>query len=92
MRGLAGAGARVVITDVMDTVLQEALEVGADRVINVAENPEELSAYSAGKGYFDVQFEASGNERPCVQAWKCCVRARLWCNWVSAVMPPFRRT
>ncbi|MDS7594522.1 L-idonate 5-dehydrogenase [Agrobacterium tumefaciens] len=57
-------GAReVVATDVMDAVLNKALEIGADRVINVATNPEELSAYSANKGYFDVQFEASGNER-----------------------------
>ncbi|QCJ01134.1 L-idonate 5-dehydrogenase [Agrobacterium larrymoorei] len=57
-------GAReIVATDVMDAVLAKALEVGADRVINVAESPEELSAYAAGKGYFDVQFEASGNER-----------------------------
>jgi L-idonate 5-dehydrogenase len=57
-------GAReVVATDIMDTVLGKALEIGADRVINVANNPEELSAYSANKGYFDVQFEASGNER-----------------------------
>lgn len=57
-------GAReIVATDVMDAVLQKALEIGADRVINVADKPEELSAYSAGKGYFDVQFEASGNER-----------------------------
>jgi len=57
-------GAReIVATDVMDAVLKKALEVGADRVINVAENPQDLSAYSANKGYFDVQFEASGNER-----------------------------
>jgi L-idonate 5-dehydrogenase len=57
-------GAReIVATDVMDAVLQKALDVGADRVINVATKPEELSAYSASKGYFDVQFEASGNER-----------------------------
>ena len=57
-------GAReVVATDVMETVLTKALEIGADRVINVAEAPEQLSAYSANKGYFDVQFEASGNER-----------------------------
>lgn len=26
-------------------------------------SPEELSAYSANKGHFDVQFEALGNER-----------------------------
>ena len=57
-------GAReIVATDVMDTVLNKALEVGADRVINVAESPEKLSAYAENKGYFDVQFEASGNER-----------------------------
>lgn len=54
-------GAReIVATDVMDAVLRKAMDVGADRVINVAENPDQLSAYSAGKGYFDVQFEASG--------------------------------
>lgn len=47
----------------MDTVLSKALKIGADRVINVAGSLEELSAYSANKGYFDVQFEASGNER-----------------------------
>jgi len=57
-------GAReIVVTDVMGAVLKKALEIGADRAINVAENPEELSAYSANNGYFDVQFEASGNER-----------------------------
>ncbi|TRA99782.1 MULTISPECIES: L-idonate 5-dehydrogenase [Rhizobium/Agrobacterium group] len=57
-------GAREIIaTDVMDAVLQKALAVCADRVINVASDPDALSAYSANKGYFDVQFEASGNER-----------------------------
>lgn len=58
------AGAReIVATDVMDTVLAKALAVGADRVINVATQPEQLAAYGADKGYFDVQFEASGNEQ-----------------------------
>jgi len=57
-------GAReIVATDVVDAVLRKAAEIGADRVINVLKNPEELSAYSANKGYFDIQFEASGNER-----------------------------
>lgn len=56
-------GAReIVATDVMDAVLKKALDVGADRVINVAENADQLSTYSANKGYFDVQFEASGNQ------------------------------
>ncbi|MBP2551670.1 L-idonate 5-dehydrogenase [Neorhizobium galegae] len=57
-------GAReIVATDVMDAVLQKALDVGADRAINVETHPEQLNAYAANKGYFDVQFEASGNER-----------------------------
>jgi L-idonate 5-dehydrogenase len=57
-------GARdVVATDVMDAVLTKALEVGADRTINVATAPEQLNAYAANKGTFDVHFEASGNER-----------------------------
>jgi L-idonate 5-dehydrogenase len=57
-------GAReIVATDLMDTALKKALEVGADRAINVATNPEMIEAYSANKGYFDVQFEASGSEK-----------------------------
>jgi L-idonate 5-dehydrogenase len=57
-------GAReIVATDVMDGVLDLARTVGADRTINVATHPEQLSAFGANKGYFDVMFEASGNER-----------------------------
>ena len=37
--------------------------VGADEVINVAEQNEGLKAHEADKGFFDVLFEASGNER-----------------------------
>ncbi len=53
----------IVATDVMDGVLKKAIEVGADRTINVATNGEDLAAYNASKGYFDTMFEASGNER-----------------------------
>jgi L-idonate 5-dehydrogenase len=57
-------GAReIVATDVMDAVLKKAEQVGADRTINVASNAEQLAGYAANKGYFDVHFEASGNER-----------------------------
>lgn len=57
-------GAReIVATDVMDAVLEKARMVGADRTINVATNGDDLQAYAANKGYFDVHFEASGNER-----------------------------
>jgi L-idonate 5-dehydrogenase len=58
------AGAReVVATDVGDFPLRKALQVGADRAINVAEDPEALKAYSADKGHFDVLFECSGNDK-----------------------------
>lgn len=57
-------GAReIVATDVMDGVLAKALEIGADRTINVATDSEKLAAYNVDKGTFDVMFEASGNER-----------------------------
>ena len=51
----------VVATDVMDAPLAMASRAGADRVINVATHVEHLDSYAAGKGYFDMQFEASGN-------------------------------
>lgn len=57
----AGA-AEIVATDVMSPVLRMAADHGADRTINVAEDPDWARAYAAGKGYFDVMFEASGNE------------------------------
>jgi L-idonate 5-dehydrogenase len=57
-------GAReVVATDIMDAVLEKAKAIGADRTINTASHPDALNAYTANKGYFDVHFEASGNER-----------------------------
>lgn len=58
------AGAReVVATDMGDFALRKALQVGADQVINVAEDPQALQAFNAGKGHFDVLFECSGSER-----------------------------
>ncbi len=59
----AHGAAEIVATDVMDAVLAKALDIGADRTINVATDGDKLAAYSANKGYFDVMFEASGNER-----------------------------
>ncbi|NDZ15933.1 L-idonate 5-dehydrogenase [Variovorax sp. WS11] len=58
------AGAtHIVATDVGAHPLGKALKVGADEVINVAEEPEGLARFAADKGQFDVLFEASGNER-----------------------------
>jgi L-idonate 5-dehydrogenase len=58
------AGAvHIVATDVGAHTLGKALKVGADEVVNVAQEPEGLSRFAADKGQFDVLFEASGNER-----------------------------
>ena len=55
-------GAReIIVVDVVDAPLAYALKVGADRVINSAEDPDALKALAAGKGTMDVLFEASGN-------------------------------
>jgi L-idonate 5-dehydrogenase len=57
---LHGAG-EITITDIVDAPLAYARAVGADRTINVATHADELAAFSADKGTFDVVFEASGN-------------------------------
>jgi L-idonate 5-dehydrogenase len=57
-------GAReIVATDLMDSALRKATEIGADRAINVSTGEGMIEAYSANKGYFDIQFEASGSEK-----------------------------
>jgi L-idonate 5-dehydrogenase len=61
----------IVATDVMDGVLQMALKAGADRIINVADNPEHLTAYAADKGTFDVMFEAPAMSAPCGWVLMC---------------------
>ncbi len=57
----AGA-AEIVVVDIADGVLAFASRVGADRVINIARDPEALAPYAADKGTFDILFEASGAE------------------------------
>ena len=64
----AGA-AHIVATDVGAHTLGKALKVGADEVVNVAEEPEGLARFTADKGSFDVLFEASGNQRALVGAF-----------------------
>lgn len=55
------AGAReIVATDLSENALKYARECGADRTINIAQDPDALAEYSVGKGTFDVMFEASG--------------------------------
>jgi L-idonate 5-dehydrogenase len=58
----AGA-AEIVATDIADYPLSIAVQVGATRGLNTDKDPEALASYTADKGYFDVLFECSGNER-----------------------------
>jgi len=55
----AGAG-EIVATDISDASLKFAERCGADRTINSAENPGQLAAFEANKGYFHALFECSG--------------------------------
>lgn len=58
----AAGAAEIVVTDILDAVLDTALKTGADTAINVATDPDWTSRYSADKGTFDVMLECSGNE------------------------------
>ena len=55
----AGA-AEIVVTDLSDNALSYGAKVGADRTINVGEDPDALGEYQTGKGHFDVLYECSG--------------------------------
>ncbi|MEQ8307807.1 MAG: L-idonate 5-dehydrogenase [Hoeflea sp.] len=56
----AAGATEIVVTDLSDQALAMAERVGADRVINTAQNRDALVSYSSGKGYFDVLYECSG--------------------------------
>ena len=56
------AGAReIVVTDLSANALTYAKAVGADRVINVVDQPDALDPYSGDKGTFDILYECSGS-------------------------------
>lgn len=57
----AEGAAEIVVTDVMDVALERAEAMGADRVVNATDN-RWAEGFAAGKGTFDVMFEASGVE------------------------------
>ncbi len=52
----------IVATDVTDFTLATAELMGAARTVNVARQPDDMTAFKANKGSFDVMIEASGNE------------------------------
>lgn len=56
------AGAReIVATDLADAPLAIAKRIGADSTVNMRSDATGLDRFQAGKGYFDVVFEASGS-------------------------------
>jgi L-idonate 5-dehydrogenase len=55
------AGADLIVaTDLGDFTLGMARQAGADVTLNMARNADDLAAYGANKGSFDVLFECSG--------------------------------
>ncbi|QKC95545.1 L-idonate 5-dehydrogenase [Mesorhizobium sp. NZP2298] len=56
----AGA-AGIVATDIHDSALALAQKLGADHILNVAEEPESLADLAGRNGAFHVHFEASGS-------------------------------
>ncbi len=63
------AGAvEVIATDVSDAPGAILEQLGVDRFVNVAREPDALAAYATDKGTFDVLMEASGNDKALVAA------------------------
>ena len=65
----------IVATDLSTNALAYAGKVGADRTINMAETPDALAGYAAGKGTFDVLYECSGAQ-PALVAGLAAMRPR----------------
>ncbi|MGJ5179343.1 L-idonate 5-dehydrogenase [Bradyrhizobium oligotrophicum] len=57
-----GGAAEIVATDVAEAPLAVARTLGASHALNVGAEPSALDPWRAGKGTFDVLFEASGNQ------------------------------
>ena len=52
----------MVVTDISDAPLAVARKLGASLAVNSGTDAAALDSYRAGKGVFDVLFEASGNQ------------------------------
>ena len=66
------AGAEeIIVTDISTNALTFAVSVGADKVINVFEEHDELKNYQSNKGYFDIAIECSGSAQGISDAINC---------------------
>jgi L-idonate 5-dehydrogenase len=70
---LAGAG-EVIVTDLVDSCLAAARQVGADTVVNVAKDRSALDALQAGPGEADVVIECAGARAAVVDGLKAARR------------------
>jgi L-idonate 5-dehydrogenase len=52
----------IIATDISEHTLALARIVGADATVNMATNAADFERYTADKGFFDIQIEASGAE------------------------------
>ena len=66
------AGAEeIVVTDISKNALTFSNSVGADKVINVLEEYDELKKYQFNKGYFDIAIECSGSAQGISDSINC---------------------
>ena len=66
------AGAEeIIVTDISKNALRFAKSVGADKVINVLEEHDELKNYESNKGYFDIAIECSGSKQGISDSINC---------------------
>jgi L-idonate 5-dehydrogenase len=86
-------GAReIVATDVVAAVLEKALRLGADRTINVAEDPEQLGAYAPTRAISMSISKPPATSGRSARASMCSSRAASWLSSASAAMSRSRRT
>ena len=66
------AGAEeIIVTDISKNALTFSNSVGADKVIHVLEEHDELKSYQFNKGYFDIAIECSGSEKGISDSINC---------------------
>ena len=66
------AGAQeIIVTDISTNALKFSNSVGADKVINVYEEHDELKNYQSNKGYFDIAIECSGSAQGISDSINC---------------------
>ena len=66
------AGAQeIIVTDISTNALKFSNSVGADKVINVYEQHDELKNYQSNKGYFDIAIECSGSAQGISDSINC---------------------